>query len=247
VSDTPTGPYVDMGICYPDNQGGKGHNVTAIEMSDGRYAIVVSDTRPGDVFISDSLDGPWEYQGRIQIDTNGFVTRRLTDNISIIIRPDDGRYMIVPLGGHVMISDDGIMGPYVVLTDVVWPTNLDGYTATREDPNLWYSGGQYHLVVDDYSGRKAMHLTSPDGINNWTYRGVAYTPLVDFVRYTDGTIENWYKMERAGTLIENGHITHFTFAAIDVAKELDLGNDNHTSKILVVPFDGVGFDKVFGI
>jgi len=48
VSDAVLGPYVDQGICYPDNEGGKGHNVTAIAMSDGRYGIVVSDTRPGD-------------------------------------------------------------------------------------------------------------------------------------------------------------------------------------------------------
>jgi hypothetical protein len=62
VSDKVTGPYVDKGICWPDNQGGKGHNVTALVMPDGRFAIVVSETRPGDVFVSKSLDGPWEQE-----------------------------------------------------------------------------------------------------------------------------------------------------------------------------------------
>ena len=30
---------------------------------------------------------------------------------------------------------------------------------------------------------------------------------------------------------------------IDVPKEEDKGNDNHGSKVLVVPFDGVAFDR----
>jgi hypothetical protein len=237
---------VDKGICYPDNQGGKGHNVTAIAMSDGRYAILVSDTRPGDLFISTSLDGPWVYQGRVQIDTNGHTTTRLTDNMSIMQRPD-GRYMIVPLGGFVMISDSGIIGPYKVVTDNIFPQNVTGYpSATREDPVVWFSGGQYHVLVDDYHDRKAMHLTSPDAIT-WKYAGVAYDPTTNFVRYTEGTVNHWYKLERPGVLLENGHVTHFTFAGIDVDKALDLGNDNHGSKIIVVPFDGVKFDAETGV
>ena len=246
VSDSPLGPYVDDGICYPDNQGGKGHNVTAIAMSDGRYGIVVSDTRPGDLFLSSSLEGPWAFQGHIPIDSNGHTTTRLTDNMSIMQRPD-GRYMIVPLGGFVMISDTGITGPYKVVTDNIFPQNVPGYpSATREDPVVWFSCGQYHVIVDDYHDRKAMHLTSPDALT-WKYAGVAYDPTTDFVRYTDGTVNHWYKLERVGVYMENGHVIYFTFAAIDVDKSLDLGNDQHGSKIIVVPFDGERFDAETGI
>ena len=49
-------------------------------------------------------------------------------------------------------------------------------------------------------------------------------------------------MKRLGVLVENGHPTHFTLAVIDVDKSLDLGNDNHGTKVIVVPFDGAGFD-----
>jgi len=45
VSDQVMGPYIDKGLCWPDNQGGKGHNVTALVLPDGRYAVVVSETR----------------------------------------------------------------------------------------------------------------------------------------------------------------------------------------------------------
>jgi MYXO-CTERM domain-containing protein len=215
-------------------------------MSDGRYGMVVSDTRPGDLFIASSVEGPWAFQGHIPIDSNGHTTTRLTDNMSIMQRPD-GRYMIVPLGGFVMISDTGITGPYKVVTDNIFPQNVAGYpSATREDPVVWFSGGQYHVLVDDYHDRKAMHLTSPDGVT-WKYAGLAYDPTTDMVRYTDGTVNHWFKLERVGVYMENGHVTYFTFAAIDVDKTLDLGNDKHGSKIIVVPFDGAKFDAETGI
>ena len=43
--------------------------------------------------------------------------------------------------------------------------------------------------------------------------------------------------------LENGHVTHFTFAVLDVPKEREKGNDTHGSKIIVVPFDGAGLDR----
>jgi hypothetical protein len=241
VSDNPTGPYVDKGMCWPDNQNGKGHNVTAVVMADGRYAIIVSDTRPGDVFISSSLDGPWVYQGAIKIDANGFSTSGTTANLSIVVRPD-GNYMIVPRSGVIMISTTGIMGPYKIQCACVYPTIAGLSSSGAEDPVVWYSGGQYHITVNYFSARKAYHLTSTDGIKNWTNQGIAYDPTTNFIRYTDGTVNHWNKIERPGVFIENGHITYFTFAVIDVDKSLELGNDTHGSKVIVVPFDGVGFD-----
>jgi hypothetical protein len=63
------------------------------------------------------------------------------------------------------------------------------------------------------------------------------------VRYTDGTVNHWEKMERPGVLIENGHVTAMTFAVIDVPKDKEKGNDGHGSKIIVVPFDGAALDR----
>jgi hypothetical protein len=107
VSDSLIGPYVDKGLCWPADQAGKGHNVTALVLPDGRYAVVISETRPGTVFVSKSPDGPWEKLGTIQ----GEGLR--ASNISIMVRPD-GDYMIVPRSGQVFISKaaDGILGPY---------------------------------------------------------------------------------------------------------------------------------------
>ena len=189
VSDKLTGPYVDTGLCWPDNQGGKGHNVTALALPDGRYAVVISETRPGTVFVSKSLDvvqGPSIYPK-----INGL--------------PKEG---------------------------------LNHF----EDPVVWFSGGKYHIVVNNWSARRAFHLTSPDGIKVWKYQGLAYDPTKDFVRYTDGTVNRWNKLERPSVYLENGHVAAVTLAVIDVPKDEEKGNDNHGSKVIVIPFDGAGLD-----
>ena len=245
VSDHVMGPYIDKGLCWPDNEHGKGHNVTALALPDGGYAIVVSETRPGDVFVSKSLDGPWEYKGSIKVAKNDFSKLGRASNISITLRAD-GNFEIVARSGAIWISKAGILGPYTVQGPSIYP-NLPGLPQQDlphlEDPVVWYSGGLYHIVVNNWSDRKAYHLTSADGITDWKFRGVAYDPTADFLRYTDGTVNHWNKIERPNVLIEDGHVTHFTFAVIDVPKEQEKPNDNHGSKVIVVPFDGAALDR----
>jgi len=242
VSDQLTGPYVDKGICWPDNEGGRGHNVTALQLPDGRYAIVISETRPGMVFASKSPDGPWEPLGTITV--QGDPKWRASNEI-IIVRPD-GRFEMFGRKGVVWISDKNVLGPYVAQSPSIYPSikGMPQHDLQHlEDPVLWVSGGFYHIVVNNWSDRKAYHLTSTDGIHNWTYRGVAYDPTVDFIRYTDGTINRWTKLERPSVYLENGHVTAITMAVIDVEKEQENGNDGHGSKVIVIPFDGAAMDR----
>ena len=72
---------------------------------------------------------------------------------------------------------------------------------------------------------------------------MAYTPSQDFLRYTDGTVNRWPKLERIGVYLENGHVAALSLAVIDVEKEQENGNDGHGSKIIVVPFDGEALDR----
>jgi hypothetical protein len=238
VSDDVIGPYQDMGMCWPDNMHGKGHNVTALAMPDGQYAITVSETRPGEVFASKVLEGPWASLGKITVADQ---PKWHASNVTPMLRPD-GTYMIVQRSGQIMISKE-IVGPYKVQGPSIYPTVKGLSLVSLEDPVAWYSGGFYHLVVNSWSARKAYHLTSKDGINGWVLRGLAYDPTTDFVRYTDGTVNHWNKMERPSVLIQDGHVTHFTFAVVDVAKEAEHGNDNHGSKVIVAPFDGAAMDR----
>lgn len=239
VSDHLLGPYIDQGLCWPDNQGGKGHNVTALQLPDGRCAIVVSETRQGDVFVSRSLDGPWEHLGSIV--TEGDVRRRAS-NYSVMVRPD-GDFQIVPRSGQMMISKHGILGPYIAQGPSIYPGIAGLEQRDLEDPVIWFSGGLYHIVVNSWSQRKAYHLTSPDGITGWTLRGLAYDPRRDFVRYTDGTVNRWDKLERPGVVLEDGHVVAITLAVLDVPKNEEKGNDNHGNKIIVIPFDGAALDR----
>ncbi len=238
VSDTGVnGPYIDKGLCWPDNQGGKGHNVTALEMPDGKYAVIVSETRPGDVFVSDSLDGPWKQLGSITGDNNFRAS-----NVAMMVRPD-GNYEMIARSGQIYISKDGIIGPFKSQGTSIYPTAKGLTLKTLEDPAIWFSNGLYHVIVNDWSDRKTFMITSPNGITDWTYRGVICDPTKDFVRYSDGAVNHWAIMERPGVLIEDGQVTHITFASIDVPKNSDRGNDGHGSKILVIPFDGAALDR----
>lgn len=239
VSENLFGPYEDKGLCWPEDQGGKGHNVTALTLPDGRYAIVISETRPGTVYVSASPDGPWEKLGTI---TTVGETYPRASNYSIMVRPD-GNYMIVPRVGQILLSKDGILGPYQAQGPSIYPGIAGLEQRDLEDPVVWFSGGRYHIVVNSWSQRKAYHLTSKDGITGWSLRGLAYDPERDFVRYTDGTVNRWNKLERPGVVIENGHVVAFTLAVLDVPKDEEKGGDRHGNKIIVLPFDGAALDR----
>jgi hypothetical protein len=232
------GPYEEKGMCWPDNMGGKGHNVTALIMPDGRYAVTVSEIRPGEVFASKSPDGPWDSLGLMTVQDQ---PKWHASNVTPMLRPD-GQYMIVQRSGQIMLAKE-IIGPYVVQGPSIYKTVKGLPLKNLEDPTAWYSGGLYHMVVNSWSMRQAFHLTSEDGITGWTFRGLAYDPTTDFIRYTDGTVNHWEKIERPGVLLKDGHVTHFTFAAIDIPKEQNKGDDHHGSKVIVVPFDGAAMDR----
>ena len=238
VSDDVLGPYTDKGPCWPDNMGGKGHNVTALTMPEGRYAITISETRPGEVFVSKSLDGPWESLGLITVADK---PDWKASNVTPVLRPD-GQYMVVQRSGQIMLSKN-IIGPYVIQGPSIYKP-IEGMIQDKlEDPVAWHSGGLYHIVVNSWGVRKAFHLTSPNGIDHWALRGLAYDPTTNFIRYTDGTVNHWNKIERPSVIMKDGHVTHFIFAVIDVPKESEKGNDRHGSKVLIVPFDGEALDR----
>jgi hypothetical protein len=240
VSDDVLGPYEDKGVCWPDNEGGKGHNVTALKMPDGRYAITISETRPGEVFASASPDGPWKSLGRITVAND---PKWHASNATPVLRPD-GQYMIVQRSGVILLAKN-IIGPYEVQGPSIYGQikEMPKPYNKLEDPIAWYSGGLYHIVVNSWEMRKAFHLTSTDGIANWVFRGLAYDPTVDFIRYTDGTVNRWNKIERPSVIMKDGHVAYFTFAIIDVPKDKEKGNDRHGSKVIIVPFDGEALDR----
>ncbi len=72
--------------------------MTALTLADGRYAVEVSETRPGDVFVSKSLDGPWEHLGSITVATNDYSrTGRMSNAIQ---RAASSRWEFYDCGSH---------------------------------------------------------------------------------------------------------------------------------------------------
>ena len=114
-----------------------------------------------------------------------------------------------------------------------------------EAPVLWFSGGLYHCVVNQWSTRKAFYIISENGLDGWKLAdGIAYSPTVDFLRYENSDVVNrWDKIERPGVYMEDGIVKAMTFAVLDLPKEEDKGNDGHASKVIVVPFDGEALNR----
>lgn len=250
------GPYERVGFIYDNNGSHKGHNVTALELPDGKYAVVVSETVPFTIYTSSSLDGPWtSCTPQIEVSSS---------NVSLFPR-HDGRFQVVERYGNIAIADT-LCGRYVKQEptcsyptdnpDTIYPTrqsipNVPNPTFDwQEDPHIWRSGGTYHVIYSGSGDRVGWHLYSADGITDWQDNGYGWSPR-DYEKlfcFEDSdTCSRWYKMERPGVVLENGHPTHITWAVSDVDKDNQIpGNSNHGSKIVVIPFDGVAFDADFG-
>jgi hypothetical protein len=255
ISDTNVlGPYKRQDYVYSSH---KGHNVSAAELPDGTYAVIVSEIVPFQIFKSSSLDGPWTGCSP-QSDVGA-------SNISMFPR-HDGKYQIVERHGTIAISDT-LCGHYVKqrptcsytqtsdAADSVYPkrTSIPGVSnpqfTWQEDPHIWRSGGTYHIIYSGSGDRVGWHVYSPDGLS-WKDNGYAWSPR-DYQKifcYEGSTTCNaWYKMERPGVVLQDGHPTHITWAVSDVDKDNQVTpGTNHGTKVVVVPFDGVAFDNDFG-
>jgi hypothetical protein len=280
------GPYVDQGYAFNDGpdtgKPHKGHNVTASELPDGTYCLIVNEIVPFTIFTASSLDGPWKNRGHAQIDTNGVQVsipmpgdQHLESNVSFVVR-HDGTFEIIQRHGIIAISNT-LMGPYKVQKPTttypaaqVPPSNLATIFPNRpkhlstasgapqnpesvyvyaEDPIIWYSGGQYHVIYNYPDDRVAYHLTSVDGIHDWTDQGLAFDPREGQKIFTneDGSVTRWYNVERPNVIMENGHVAYFTFAVSDVFKMNISGSSNSATKVIAVAFDGVKFDQETGV
>jgi len=273
------GPYQRQDYVYSSH---KGHNVSAAELLDGTYVVVVSEIVPFTIYKSNSLDGPWTAcpAGEL-IQPNGVTTNspvacnpggpcndsHWDSNVSLVARPD-GRFEIVQRHGFIAIADT-LCGPYKMQkptwdypaanrpdVDSIYPKRTSNPLVSNptygweEDPHIWYSAGTYHVIYSGSGDRVGWHLYSPDGINHWKDDGLAYSPRVYqqmFCYEGSTTCTQWYKSERPGVVLENGHPTHITLAVADVDKDNQIPKgSNHGSKVVVLPFDGEAFDRDYG-
>ncbi len=203
---------------------GKGHNPEIFQLSDGRYALYVYKA----YYLSESLIGPWERK-TFDFDRRD---RKIVDGLSNLsfAQREDGSIIMVCRGGGIWFSETGL-SPYNQVTDKRIYPPVDG---RFEDPVIWKTNIQYHMIVNDWLGRIAWYLRSKDGISWKVDPGEAYMPGI--AMYEDGTKVGWFKYERIKMLQDElGRATQAHFAVIDTIKWNDLKNDTHSSKHIILP------------
>lgn len=217
TSDNLSGPYKIK------NSIGKGHNPEAYMLDDGRIVVYTIDG----YYIADKPEGPWVF-GRFQFDQRG---HRIIEGLSNLTfcRRDDGSRLMVCRGGGVWISKDGLQPWRQITPERVYPPVRGEF----EDPVVWKDELQYHLIVNDWLGRIAWYERSLDGKHWIVEPGEAYTHA--FSRHADGTVEPWFKYERAKVFQdEHGRVVQMNFAVIDTLKNEDLPGDRHSSKNICI-------------
>jgi hypothetical protein len=173
---------------------------------------------------SKSVFGPWSRRDEPLLEPRqpGHWDCTITTNPTVTILPDGTTYMIYKsreyhsstllLG---ITRADTPEGPFVRMRDE--PIfHFDNPDLHVEDPFLWHSDGQFHLLMkDDYKNDcggitgewgAGVYATSPDAVN-WTIHqdAKAYSRTVT---WDDGSQTVQANMERPFLLIEDGKPTH---------------------------------------
>lgn len=213
-----------FGPCKVAEVIGAGHNPEVYRLPDGRYVCYVINA----YWLGETLEGPWKRQVFDFDDRDRGIVRNLS-NISFTQR-EDGSFMAVCRGGGIWISRDGLS----TWEQVTQGSNYPKIEGRFEDPVIWRTGVQYHMIVNDWFGRIAYKLRSRDGVHWKVDSGEAYMPGIALSE--DGRKDEWYKYERIKVLQdEHGRAIQANFAVIDFNKRGDLPNDIHSSKNISIP------------
>lgn len=218
VSRNRLGPYRVAEVLGP------GHNPEAYPLKDGRYVVYVM----GAYYLGTTLTGPWERK-QFEFDPRD---RKIIANLSNLSfsQREDGSYLMVNRGGGMWVSRDGLSA----WEQVTQGSNYPKVKGRFEDPVLWRTGVQYHMIVNDWYGRIAYHLRSKNGVHWKVDAGEAYMPGIAVSE--DGESDEWYKYERIKMFLdEHGRAIQANFAVIDYSKWEDKPNDLHSSKNISIP------------
>lgn len=215
VSKSPLGPFEVKEIL------GSGHFPEIHLKPDGKYWCY----HLHGAYFSEKIDGPWEH-----IDRKEF---GLDYHFGSLALREDGSELVIDRFCRMWLREKDSPKYRMVNDHNVWPkrnTAAMGF----EDPMIWRTEVQYHMLVNDWHGRVCYHLRSKDGITWVEDNGMAYGPGID--RYEDGTVVDWYKLERPKVAQDEfGRATHLYLAVIDSVKNDDQPNDRHSSKNIALP------------
>jgi len=218
VSKDRLGPYKVAEVIGP------GHNPEVYQLKDGRYVCYVM----GAYYLGTTIAGPWEKK-EFEFDLRD---RKIVANLSNMSfsQREDGSYLMVNRGGGMWVSRDGLSA----WEQVTQGSNYPKVKGRFEDPVLWRTKVQYHMIVNDWHGRIAYHLRSKNGVHWKVDAGEAYMPGIAMSE--DGKKDEWYKYERIKMFLdEHRRAIQANFAVIDYSKWEDKPNDIHSSKNISMP------------
>jgi hypothetical protein len=218
VSKNRLGPYAVAEVLGP------GHNPEAYQLNDGRFVCYVI----GAYYLGATIKGPWERR-KFAFDPRD---RKIVANLSNLSfsQREDGSYLMVNRGGGMWVSRDGL-SPWEQVTQGSTYPKVKG---RFEDPVLWRTNVQYHMIVNDWYGRIAYYLRSKDGVHWKVNAGEAYMPGIALSE--DGRKDEWYKYERIKMFLdEHRRAVQANFAVIDDRKGEDKPRDIHSSKNISIP------------
>lgn len=224
VSDHSFGPYKVI------SEVGPGHNPEWYIAKNGHYIVYTTEG----YYDSENINGPWEFK-KFEFnfrERECEASHKNTLHNNTFSQREDGSFLMINRKGDAWFSKDGNNKWNRVTPYNVYPPAEGKY----EDPVVWRTNVQYHLIVNDWLGRIAWYLRSKDGVNWKPEPGEAYKPGVS--KHVKGYIEAWHKYERIKMLQdEYGRAYQANFAVIDTLKKQDFGNDNHSSKLICVPLE----------
>ncbi|TXG38399.1 glycoside hydrolase family protein [Seonamhaeicola maritimus] len=222
VSDNSIGPFKVLNVVGP------GHNPEIQPLKEGGYFLYVHKFSDYFYYYADDLNGPWERR-EFNFDTR---QRQIEDHMAnnTFAKREDGSMLMVGRGGGIWLSKSGLPPFYKISAESVYPP----YEGKYEDPVVWRTNIQYHLIVNDWLGRIAYYMRSKDGVNWKLDKGEAYLPGI--AKHKNGKKEDWYKFERIKVLQDKyGRAYQANFAVADTIKKQDKGSDNHSSKNIGIP------------
>jgi hypothetical protein len=217
-SDNPLGPYKFTHIIAGM------HNPETIRLSDGTYALSGMANK---AYVADKMEGPWKSAGGMKMETRGFRPEgALGANMTFSLRPD-GSILAFRKNGDVTVSTTGYLGPYKMIAINSYDSN-DGYA---EDPVIWRSRHQYHVIYNKAQLERSCYMRSLNGIDWKNEYGYPYIAGQEH-RYTNGTVNKWHELERPKVIRDDfGRASHLTMGVTDIVRDVSImpknGSKNH--------------------
>ncbi|MDF7822751.1 glycoside hydrolase family protein [Pontiellaceae bacterium B12227] len=216
------------------------------------YSIIGRSNKRIGIATSKSPNGPWTRMDQpiLDVKPDTFYSF-LTSNPTPVVH-DDGSVLLIfkarqynqefPYHGGMLLGvakAPHYTGPYTVVMDE--PIFSDERFGVVEDPFLWQDETGYHMLAKDQHGKVGgvfqggILAHSQDGLA-WTLdeNPTAYTKMVKWV---DGTERQMGQLERVQGLVQDGKLTHLTFAVMDGRGGFDDGKNTWN---IVIPLEDAG-------